>query len=120
MRPKLLRRRALGGATVVLLGLALVPISSAFTASNTGGEGAAAISGYRVSDLRFVAAAGDPARLAEVSFALAPSTATTVSVRLSPGSAWYACRNASGAVVCPTPDEPRVANATALDVVAYK
>jgi hypothetical protein len=120
MRLKLARRRALGGATVVLLGLALVPISSAFTASNTGGEGAAAVSGYSVSNIRFVATATDPAKLAEVSFAIAPATATTVSVQLRPGSAWYACQNASGAVVCPTPAEPAVASATSLDVVAYK
>ena len=102
----------------VLLALAVLPVGSAFTARNTG-EGASAISGYRVSQLRFVAAASDPTRIAAVSFALAPAKARTVRVRLSAGGAWYPCENNAGHVVCATTQQPSVASATALDVVAF-
>ena len=62
------RRRTIRGMTFlrwiafVLLALAVLPVGSAFTARNTG-EGASAISGYRVSQLRFVAAASRAEKL---------------------------------------------------------
>lgn len=103
---------------VALLALALLPVGSAFTAGNTG-EGASAISGYRVSQLRFVAAASDPTRIGAVSFALTPAAARTVRVRLSAGGDWYPCKNDGGRVTCITAQQPAVASATALDVVAF-
>jgi len=102
----------------VLLALAVFPVGSAFTARNTG-EGASSISGYRVSQLRFVASGSDPTRIAAVSFALAPATARTVRVQLTAGGAWYPCENNAGHVVCATAEQPPVASATALDVVAF-
>ena len=109
-------------AAILLFGLALVPVASAFTSSSTGrpaGQGAAGVSGYRVSNIHLVPAS-DASRLSAVSFAIAPAAATTVRVQLSKGSAWYVCRNTAGRVVCPTATEPAVAGATALNVVAYQ
>jgi hypothetical protein len=107
---------------ILLFGLALLPVASAFTSSNTGGpagQGRAAVSGYNVSNIHFVPA-HDASRLAAVSFAIEPAAATTVRVQLSQGSAWYTCANTAGHVVCPTAAEPAVATATALNVVAYQ
>jgi hypothetical protein len=101
-----------------MLALAVFPVGSAFTARNTG-EGASGISGNTVSQLRFVAAASDPTRVAAVSFTLAPAAARTVRVQLSAGGAWYPCENNAGHVVCTTAPQPPVASATALDVVAF-
>jgi hypothetical protein len=109
-------------AAILLFGLALLPVASAFTASNTGGpagQGAAGVSGYTVSNIHFVPAS-DPSRLSAVSFAIAPAAATTVRVQLSKGTAWYVCQNTAGRVVCPTATEPSVAAATSLNVVAYQ
>ena len=109
-------------AAILLFGLALVPVASAFTASNTGrpaGQGAAGVSGYTVSNIHFVPA-GDASRLSAVSFAIAPAAASTVRVQLSKGSPWFVCQNTAGRVVCPTATEPAVAAATALNVVAYQ
>src|SRR5437764_10335530 len=111
--PVALASTVLRAAAILLFGLALVPVASAFTASNTGGpagQGVARVSGYTVSNIHFVPA-GDPSRLSAVSFAIAPAAATTVRVQLSKGSAWYACRNTAGHVVCPTATEPAVAAA---------
>jgi hypothetical protein len=112
---------ALRSAAILLFGLALVPVASAFTASNTGhpaGEGVAGVSGYMISNIHFVPAS-DASRLSAVSFEIAPAAATTVRVQLSKGSVWYVCRNTAGHVACPTASEPAVAAATALSVVAY-
>jgi hypothetical protein len=109
-------------AAILLFALALVPVASAFTASNTGGpagQGVAGVSGYTVSNIHFVPAA-DASRLAAVSFTIAPVAATTVRVQLSKGSAWYTCQNTAGQVVCPTATEPAVAAATSLNVVAFQ
>jgi hypothetical protein len=108
-------------AAILLFGLALVPVASAFTASNTGrpaGQGVAGISGYAVSNIHFVPAR-DATRLSAVSFAIAPAAAATVRVQLSKGGGWFACRNTAGNVVCPTATEPAVAAATSLNVIAY-
>lgn len=107
---------------VLLFALALIPVATAFTSSSTGkpaGQGAAAVSGYAVSNIHFVPAA-DASRLAAVSFAIAPAAATTVRVQLSKGSPWYTCTNTAGHVVCPTAAEPAVASAGALNVVAFQ
>jgi hypothetical protein len=104
---------------VLMLAVAVFPVGSAFTAGNTG-EGASAISGYRISQLRFVAAASDPTRIAAVSFVLAPAAASTVRVRLSAGGAWYPCVSNAGHAVCTTAPQPPVASTTALEVVAFR
>ena len=107
---------------LLLLGLALIPIASAFTSSSTGrpaGQGSAALSGYTVSNIQFVSAR-DAGRLAAVSFAIEPTAARTVRVQLSSGGAWFTCQNTVGHVVCPTASEPAVAAASALNVVAYQ
>lgn len=113
------RRRLL----ILLLGAALFPVGSAYTASNTfaggsAGQGAGGVSGYAVSNIHFTADAADPTRIAGVSFAIAPAAATSVEVQLSPGTPWFMCTNAGGSVTCATPSEPAVASATALNVVA--
>jgi hypothetical protein len=107
---------------ILLLGLALIPVASAFTSTSTGrpaGQGSAALSGYAVSNIHFVPAS-DASRLAAVSFAIEPAAATTVRAQLSAGGAWYTCKNTAGNVVCPTPAEPAVATAAALNVVAFQ
>jgi hypothetical protein len=112
----------LRSVALLLLGLALIPVASAFTSTSTGrpaGQGSAALSGYTVSNIRFVPS-HDAARLAAVSFAIEPAAARTVRVQLSAGSAWFTCQNTVGHVVCPTASEPAVATATALNVVAYQ
>lgn len=111
------------GAVILLLAAALLPVGTAYTASNTvgggpAGQGAGAISGYTVSDVSFAADAVDPTRIGSVSFSIAPTSARSVRVQLSPGGEWFSCSSNSGAVVCPMPSEPAVAAASALDVVA--
>jgi len=103
-------------------GVIVIPIAPALTSAHTSGpagEGAAAISGYTISQVRYTPDASDPRKLASVSFAIDPAQARTVNVRLSAGDDWHSCSVASGQVDCQlSASEPTIASLTALDVIA--
>jgi uncharacterized protein (DUF885 family) len=98
----------------------LLPLAPAFTASNTGGpsgEGAGAISGYKISNVSYQLDSANPTQLAAISFSLAPASATTAQIRLSSDGPWYRCTVAMYTATCQTPGQP-VTHIAALDVVA--
>jgi hypothetical protein len=98
------RRRALVSVT---LALAIGVSVFAFAASNTvpatnAGIGSGNISGYTVTSVHYVLNA-DPTKVDQVTFTLAPATATTVKIKLvAAGSTWYDCTNLAGDVTCDT------------------
>jgi hypothetical protein len=62
-----------------------------------------------------------PTNLDQVSFTIAPTTASAVKAQLSAGGSWYTCANAAGSVTCNTTSpQATVAAATQLTVVAVQ
>ena len=96
----------------------------AFAASNTvpastAGAGSAAISGYTVSNVAYGLNATTPTNLDQVTFTIAPTTATSVKAQLASAGTWYTCANTAGSVTCNTTSpQATVAAATQLTVVA--
>jgi hypothetical protein len=109
----------------VLLALAAIGVAAAVTpayaSSRSGpaqaGEGAGAISGFAVSDIRW----GIDSRgsLDAVAFRLTPASARSVRVRLTAGGPWFACTVAAGAASCALPGGTSPAAATELSVIAF-
>ena len=108
---------------VGLVAVLLMHVAPAYTASNTGavgGDGAAAISGYRISNVDYVTDRHDPARLAAITFAIEPTRAASISVRLTAAGPWYGCNATAGQATCLTGQaEPQIASLTTLAVVAH-
>jgi len=107
---------AYAGAAVCALSLFL---GSAYTSSATGprgGEGAAAVSGYAISGVRFLLGGGAGVRA--VDFRLSPANARTVRVELSAGGPWATCSVSRGSARCPLPLGTSVASVGSLSVVA--
>jgi hypothetical protein len=109
--------------TIVCIALIAASTGRVFAAPAPGpttGLGSAPTNGYAVSDVRYVPASDDPSTIAEVSFALSPSDASRVEVRLvQAGGAWYSCERGATRVTCDTSSSPvDFAAADALDVVA--
>jgi len=82
-----------------------------------GGEGAAQISGYTISNVHYTLDSNNSTELASVSFAIAPASAKTVQIRLNPNGTWYTCTAAGNAARCPIPDQSLEA-AVSLDIIA--
>jgi len=60
-----------------------------------------------------------PTNLDQVTFTIAPTTATTVKAQLASAGTWYSCANTAGSVTCNTTSpQATVAAATQLTVVA--
>jgi hypothetical protein len=82
----------------------------AFAASNTvpptkAGDGAAAITGFSISNVHYVLGAADPTQIVEATFTLTPppSPAGTIRIKLvAAGSTWYQCTAAGASVTCTT------------------
>jgi hypothetical protein len=90
-----------------LLALLVAVGAYAFTASNTVGtsrvgSGSQTISGYTISNISYQLNSSDPTKLDQVTFTIAPASATTVKIQLTSGGAWYSCTNSSGSVTCAT------------------
>jgi hypothetical protein len=85
-------------------------VTYALTASNTvpvskAGAGAAVISGYTISNVRYNLNSGDPRNIDSVAFNLdsAPPAGSTIRIKLqSGGSTWYGCSATGSAVSCNT------------------
>ncbi len=96
----------------------------AYAAANTvpatsAGAGSAAISGYTVSNVAYGLNATTPTNLDQVTFTIAPTTASSVKAQLAAAGTWYTCSNTAGAVTCNTTSpQATVAAATQLTVVA--
>jgi hypothetical protein len=94
----------------LVLAVTLGLVTYALTASNTvpvtkAGAGAAIISGYGVSNVRYQLNAADPRNIDSVVFDLdtAPPGGSTIRIKLqSAGSTWYACTPAGAAMSCNT------------------
>jgi hypothetical protein len=114
-------------ARLVIVAVVALAIGSgvyAYAAANTvpattAGAGAGAISGYTVSSVAYGLNATTPTNLDQVTFTIAPTTATTVKAQLASAGTWYTCSNTAGAVTCNTTSpQATVAAATQLTVVA--
>ena len=97
----------------------------AFTATNTlpantyAGDGSVAISGFTISSIDYTLNATTPTNLDAVTFTIAPTSASTVKVRLAAAGSWYSCTNTAGSVSCATTSpQATVSGATQLTVVA--
>jgi hypothetical protein len=87
--------------------------------STTAGAGSGTISGYTVSNVAYGLNATTPTNLDQVTFTIAPTTATTVKAQLASAGTWYSCTNTAGSVTCNTTSpQATVAAATQLTVVA--
>jgi hypothetical protein len=87
--------------------------------ATTAGSGSGAISGYTISAIAYGLNATTPTNLDQVTFTLAPTTASTVKIQLASGGQWYSCTNAAGSATCNTTSpQATVAGATQLTVVA--
>lgn len=101
-----------------------VVAGNAFTASNTVpnatlGAGANTISGYTLTSISYIPDGSNPGNIDSVTFTISPATASSVSVQLVTGGAWYSCSNSSGSVSCATTSPQATASAAnSLDVVA--
>ena len=95
-------------------------VNPAFASSRGGpapaGESRGAISGFTVSDIRWVI--GDRGSLESVGFRLTPGSARSVRVRLPAGGPWLACSVAAGRASCPFPGGTSAAAADELSVLA--
>lgn len=103
----------------VLVLLVVVIVAStghAATASRSGGE--PPVSGVVVSDVDYTLATERPDLIVGVSFAVAPSQAERVQVRLSADGAWSSCAVAAGTAECRLASPVPVAAATELAVSA--
>jgi hypothetical protein len=58
--------------------------------------------GYTISNITYVPNPATPANLDRVTFTIAPTAATTIKLRLSPGGRWYHCTDSAGVVSCDT------------------
>lgn len=92
---------------VALLAVIVAVGAYAFTASNTVnssrvGSGSQTISGYTITGITYTLNATDPSKLDQVAFTMAPTTATTVKIKLTAAGSWYSCVNSSGSVTCDT------------------
>ena len=122
LKRRLGRRARLGGATLLILLVALAAYG--FTNTNTvpasnAGSGSGAISGYTASSVTYTLNGTTPNNIDQVAFTIAPTNATTVKIRLD-GVTWYACVNAAGSVTCNTTvgTQATAVAATSLEVVA--
>jgi hypothetical protein len=110
--------------TVAVAALLLGAGVYAYAASNTvpattAGAGSGAISGYTISAVAYGLNATTPTNLDQVSFTIAPTTATSVKAQLASAGSWYTCTNTAGSVTCNTTSpQATVAAATQLTVVA--
>lgn len=123
MRTRRMRGRRLF-AVLVFAGV-LASAAYAFTAANTMpagatlGDGTNTISGYTVSSVAYTLNATNPQNLDQVAFTIAPTTATTVKIKLAAAGSWYTCTNTAGSVTCATTaPQATVVAAVQLTVVA--
>ena len=124
LKRRLGRRARLGGATLLILLVALAAYG--FTNSNTvpasnAGSGSGAISGYTISAVTYTLNGANPNNLDQVAFTIAPANTTTIKIRLD-GVTWYACVRVGAAVTCNTTvgTQATAVAATNLEVVAVQ
>lgn len=107
-------------------GAILAVAISGFAAANTvpaskAGDGAGAISGYTVSNIKYNLNASDPRNLDSVTFDVdvAPPAGATKKIKLvAAGATWYTCTNVGVAFTCATTaPQATVAPADELRVV---
>lgn len=92
---------------VAILAVLVAVGAYAFTATNTVGNsavgsGSQTISGYDITNISYHLNATDPSKLDSVTFAMTPTTATVVKIRLTAAGSWYTCANSAGSVTCDT------------------
>ena len=110
--------------TTCILAVAIGGSVYAYTATNTvpnttAGAGSGTISGYTISSVAYTLNSTTPTNLDQVSFTIAPTTASAVKAQLAAGGSWHTCANAAGSVTCNTTSpQATVAAATQLTVVA--
>jgi hypothetical protein len=105
--------------TRVLLLLLVVIVAStgqAATASRAGGQ--PPVSGVVVSDVQYALATERPDVVVGISFAVAPSDAQRIAVRLHESGEWSSCTRAGGRVDCRLATPLPLAAATELSVSA--
>jgi len=112
------RRLALAAALA-----AVAAASYGFAAANTvpatrAGDGAAAVSGYTVTNVHYNLNAANPQQLASVTFTISPAVPPTGTVRVSTdgGATWGAACTTGSSITCTT--SATVASVTGLRVVA--
>ncbi len=95
---------AAGALTALTIGGAY-----AFTAANTvtaskAGDGAAAVSGFAVSNIHYGLNTTTPSNVDSVNFVTdtAAPTGSTLKAQFTAGGNWYTCTNANTAVACDT------------------
>lgn len=107
-------------------GVALLAVTFAFADANTvpttkAGDGAAAVSGYTVSNVVYTLNAASPQNIDQVAFDVdtAPPAGAKMRIKLvSAGATWYSCTNAVAAVTCATTaPQATVATADELRVI---
>ena len=116
---------------LVVLVAVLVAVGFAYAAANTvqvtgAGDGQAAISGYTVSEVKYVLMQNDPTRVDKVTFKLTPNATnpnpTKVEIQLVTGGTWYSCSGSDGSGFstwsCNMPGNVDVSTITNLIVVA--
>lgn len=101
---------------VLLLVVIVASTGQAATASLSGGE--PPVSGIAVSDADYTLAADRPDLIVAVSFAVGPSPADSVRVRLSADGEWSSCGVAARTAECRLASPVPVAAATELAVSA--
>jgi hypothetical protein len=117
-------KRKLVVLLAIVCAIGAVVAGNAFTASNTVpngavGQGANTISGYAITGISYNPNGSNPGNIDSVTFTIAPTTASAVSVQLVSGGSWYSCTNTSGSVSCATTSPQATASAAnSLDVVA--
>ncbi len=90
---------------LVVLVAVLVAVGFAYAAANTvpvtgAGDGQAVISGYTVSEVKYVLMQNDPTRVDKVTFKLTPNAGNPnpnkVEIQLVSGGTWYSCSGTDG------------------------
>jgi hypothetical protein len=109
---------------IILIALILTVATFAFAAANTlpattsAGDGARAISGYDITNVKYNLDTTDPALINTVTFTITPAAATSVKIQLVSSGSWFDCTNTAGAVSCNVAGAVTATAANNLRVVA--
>jgi archaellin len=116
---------------LVVLVAVLVAVGFAYAAANTvpvtgAGDGQAVISGYTVSEVKYILMQNDPTRVDKVTFKLTPNAGNPnpnkVQIQLVSSGTWYSCSGSEGngfsTWSCNMPGNVDVSAITNLRVVA--
>lgn len=109
---------------IILIALVLMVATYAFAAANTmptttsAGDGTTAITGYTITNVKYVLDSTDPSKINTVTFTIAPTSASVVKIQLVSTGTWYTCTNTTGSVSCAIGGAVTATAASNLRVVA--